>query len=223
MGATFTLPLWEVLDLTDNIGLSDYPIFDEVYRETLNRKIRRHFWNQEIGQETISMFQLAMSRLMDEIMPYYNEQYKLSKLEIDPLSTVNISNIVGSTTNTESNSGVETESDADAKSRAVASEYPQQSLRPGSDYASSSQDNITENKGKSSSTESRTDVQDGTVDSTTTGYNGHSAQLIAATRAVLVNIDLMIINEIEQAGIFMLIYSIPDNFINPKGYGYGNY
>lgn len=36
----------------DKLGLADYPIFDETYRETLNDKIIRHYFMYEIGAET---------------------------------------------------------------------------------------------------------------------------------------------------------------------------
>jgi hypothetical protein len=36
-----------------DIGLDDYPIFQEAYRETLNNKIIRHYYTREIGAETV--------------------------------------------------------------------------------------------------------------------------------------------------------------------------
>ena len=39
----------------DKLGLADYPIFDEAYRQTLNDKIIRHYWVYEIGSETVEI------------------------------------------------------------------------------------------------------------------------------------------------------------------------
>jgi len=94
---TFTIPLKKVIEYENGkIGLDDYPIFDETYRESLNKKIIAHYWNQEIGVETPSLFRFAMARKMNEIMPLYNQHYKLSLLTVDPLSTINMRSIVES-------------------------------------------------------------------------------------------------------------------------------
>lgn len=220
---SFTLELNEVLEFTEDIGLDEYPIFDEEYRPTLNRKITRHFYNQEIGMETISMFQLAMSRLMDEIMPYYNELYKFDLLQADPLSTVDIKTFTTNKDKTTATGESTADSSSDAKSRAVSSDFPQQALQANSDYATSAQDNISNSSGNSTNSESRNNVTDGTVDSSTKGYNGHAPQLIQAARAALINVDLMIIGEIDRAGLFMLITSLPDSFTNNRGFYNGIY
>lgn len=91
--AAFTMYLWEVMEHTADIGLSEYPIFDEEYREGLNKKITDHYYNREIGQETVEMFTFAMRRKMNEVMPYFNQLYESTRLEYDPLSTLNISRV----------------------------------------------------------------------------------------------------------------------------------
>src|SRR5690625_6824095 len=86
--STFTIKLKDVLEYTDqDIGLDTYPIFDENYRQALNDKIIDHYWNREIGQETIGMFQLAMRRKMKEVMPYYTQVYESEVIKFDPIST----------------------------------------------------------------------------------------------------------------------------------------
>lgn len=156
---TYTMALKTVHEFEGgNVGLNDYPIFDEKYRDTLNQKILDHYWNQEIGQESISMWRFAMARKMNEIMPLYNQHYELSLLKIDPLSTVNIKSLVaavtseqgttegttkgiGSNTSTESVAGhSENSSTSGAQSRAVASDTPQTALQVDADYATSMQD-----------------------------------------------------------------------------------
>src|SRR4051794_4007521 len=59
---TFTMPLKTAIELAPkgDIGLNDYPIFDEAYRPTLNKKITDRYLNREIGMETISLFRHAM-------------------------------------------------------------------------------------------------------------------------------------------------------------------
>lgn len=54
----------------------DYPIFEEVYRRPLERKILSHYYTREIGYETVGRWKLALRNKMNEIMPYYNQLYK---------------------------------------------------------------------------------------------------------------------------------------------------
>lgn len=68
-----------------DIGLKDYPIFEETHREELNEKIIAHYRFREIGQETPAMFKFMLNRTMGEIMPFYNQLYK-GQSEIDGIS-----------------------------------------------------------------------------------------------------------------------------------------
>ena len=68
------------------VGLNEYPIFDEAYRQMLNDKIIDHFFFREIGFETAAQFQWYMRRTMNEIMPYYNEMYITQAMIDDPLT-----------------------------------------------------------------------------------------------------------------------------------------
>lgn len=64
----------------------DFPIFDEIYRKQLERKIVRHFYLREIGFETVGVFKFYLENKLNEIMPYYNKIYSAYLLDIDPLS-----------------------------------------------------------------------------------------------------------------------------------------
>ena len=68
------------------LGLDEYPIFDETYRQYLNDKIIDHFYFREIGFETVALFSWYMRRTLNEIMPYYNEMYVTQGLLVDPLT-----------------------------------------------------------------------------------------------------------------------------------------
>ena len=50
----------------------DFPIFDEEYRNVLERKILKHFYLYEIGCETYGMWKMMLDERMNIIMPYYN-------------------------------------------------------------------------------------------------------------------------------------------------------
>ena len=79
--SSYTVELRQLIQNGYDIGLKDYPIFDESYRETLNNKIITHYWMREIGAETAGLFKLYLNRTMGEIMPYYNQLYKSTQLD----------------------------------------------------------------------------------------------------------------------------------------------
>lgn len=68
----------------------DYPIFDEEYRYPLNKKILRHFYTREIGEETVGLWKLRLSQMMNEIMPYYNKLYTSELDNINPYWNIDI-------------------------------------------------------------------------------------------------------------------------------------
>ena len=86
MMATHTIrfrEVWRILD--GHVGLDDYPIFDESYRSKLNERIRKEYWLNEIGHETIDIFVWRMDLKMCSIMPRYNRMYLAELQNTDPL------------------------------------------------------------------------------------------------------------------------------------------
>ena len=68
----------------------DYPIFDENYRLPLEKKILKHYYTREIGLETVGLWKLKLDAKMNEIMPYYNQLYKSTLIEYNPLHDTNL-------------------------------------------------------------------------------------------------------------------------------------
>jgi hypothetical protein len=54
--AHYTVELDSLIRNNYDLGLKDYPIFDESYRDALNKKILDHFRFREIGFETPARF-----------------------------------------------------------------------------------------------------------------------------------------------------------------------
>lgn len=223
---SFTLELWRVIELKpDNVetdtflGLNDYPIFDADYRAGLNTKIKNHFMYQEIGHETVEQFTFAMRRKMHEIMPLYNELYKTTQLEIDPLATIDIQTVSTGTSEQESEgeSSSDTTSSIDAKSKNVASAFPQVQLAANKDYATSGADSNsqTETEGTASETSTASNTASSESDTRVKGYQGTPAQLIQQYRASLLNIDLLVISELDE--LFMLIWTTGDEYSRTNG------
>lgn len=85
----------------------DFPIYDESYRTVLEKKIVRHYYTREIGMETVGLWKHYLSMKLNEIMPYYNQLYKSTLLEFNPLYDVDIT-----TDHTRGNTHDETTSDS---------------------------------------------------------------------------------------------------------------
>lgn len=84
-GATFTVELGSLVENGFDLGLTDYPIFQESYRDELNAKIIEHYYFREIGQETPGLFKRFLNRRMNEVMPYYNQLYLSALADVDYL------------------------------------------------------------------------------------------------------------------------------------------
>lgn len=82
----YTVTLHQLIISGYDLGLVEYPIFDEQFRIPLNNKILDHYRFREIGFETPEMFKFFLNRTMNEIMPYYNELWKTLLLDFDPLT-----------------------------------------------------------------------------------------------------------------------------------------
>jgi len=223
-------------DPTFDFGLANYPIFDESYRAGLNQKILDEFWNREIGASNPLEFRLWMRRRMNKIMPFYNQMYESQRLIIDPLNTVDISTVNDATGNSRSvgdmagssNSTGESiqKTTADAKSRTVNMDTPQNELSETGDYATNAQDSISEtgssadatNTENSSNNVNSQNTSDTTshMMSNTKGYSGSQAVLLNEYRKTFLNIDADIIDELKD--LFMQIYGNGNDILNtPKG------
>lgn len=81
----YTTELRYLVEQGYDLELNKYPIFDETYREVLNKKIVDEYYFREIGVETPARFKHHLNHTMDMIMPYYNQLYESELLKIDPL------------------------------------------------------------------------------------------------------------------------------------------
>lgn len=189
------------------MGLDTYPIFDTAYREPLNAKIRDHFWNREIGLETVEMWRFAMRRKMNEVMPLYNRFYETELLTVDPFITFDTST---DTENTSVSNATNTGT-ANTTARAVNQDFPQVMLSPDNDYASDAVNNKSEST--SSADADSTDESTGTVN--TRGFSGAMSDLLLRYRDTFLNIDMQVIAELD--GCFMGLWSNNDETFS---YGY---
>lgn len=222
--ATFTMTLNEVMEEDGNIGLSDYLIFNEEYRETLNRNIYEHFYNREIGFETAEYFRLRVGNHMRVNMPFFNKLYESLEIPFDPISTIYITTESESDSTEDARTDVEgnTTSSVGSKSKTVNHAFPQTALAGNEDYATAavSANSDTSSLGSSVEGTSASREASDSNKSRTHGYQGSAADLIIKYRDSLINVDAAVIASLEP--FFMSIWDIADNYTG-SGFYYGSY
>ena len=62
--------------------------YNEETKARLLPKILLHYYQREIGFETVGLWKLKLNQKMREILPYYNQLYASEALEYDPLKNV---------------------------------------------------------------------------------------------------------------------------------------
>lgn len=90
--------------------------YDPDYKVVLCRKILRHYWMREIGQETVGLWLHYLRTRMEEIMPYYNQLYKSATLEFNPLHDYELNHNSTRTTNGNTESTEQNSSNSETES-----------------------------------------------------------------------------------------------------------
>lgn len=192
----------------DKLGLADYPIFDEAYRQTLNDKIIRRYFMYEIGAETAGLFRMFVRDAMFLIMPYYNQLYlsEITAKDIQPLIdhartiTEKASGTASNTANTNATSA--------SNAQDIFSDTPMSALNfdniKAGNYASTADftDASTTDTGKSDS--SGTYAND--LARTETGHDKPESELLLLWRETFVNIDRDVVDDKALRECFMMLW-----------------
>ena len=224
----YTIELRYLIEGNYDLGLKDYPIFDESYREQLNNKIIQHYYFREIGFETEAFFKNRLNQKMNEIMPYYNQMYESSKLKIDPLSTIDLEEVfsrksktTGEGTSSTSGTGNNTNNfnstdTTDYGKISKFSDIAQAQTTPNEilndkyltsatvDDGQDKNTNTGTNTSQTESTTSGTSTDERNLDEDTTltrkGNNGTASEseLLNMYRETFLNIDMMIIDDLDE-------------------------
>lgn len=192
----------------DKLGLADYPIFDETYRETLNDKIIRHYFMYEIGAETSGLFRMFVRDAMFLIMPYYNQMYlsEIMAKGIQPLID-HARTITEDATGTASNNA-NTSATSTSNAQDIFSDTPMSALNfdniKSGNYASTADftDASTADSGKSDSSGS----YDNKLSRTETGHDKAESELLLIWRDTFVNIDRDVVEDEALRECFMTIW-----------------
>ena len=206
MMAKYTITIKTLIDNNFDFKMDSYPIFDENYRNTLNQNILHHYYENEIGFETASLFRFYLNQKLNEIMPYYNELYKVQKKLIDEnllLNNVNLTETLHGSNTTETSST----SQSTNKGKNLFQDTPQgnisqQDINAQNVYAT----NITLNDNSINDNSSANGSGTNEYLKTIIGNNGgkFNIDVLNDIKNNLMNIDLMIINELND--LFMGIF-----------------
>ena len=196
----YTISVKNLMKNNFDFGLTDYPIFDESYRNILNNNILYYYYEDEIGLETPELFKIYLNRTLNRIMPYYNNLYIAQRkiLETGLFNNVNYSESSNRNVNTTANSN------SNSKGKGLYQDTPQGQISmtefDDQHYAT----NLTLNNNQNSDTSTGNSVDN--YIRTITGNNGnrYPIELLNEVRNNLVNIDDLIINELKD--LFMGIY-----------------
>lgn len=209
-----TYTLRDLVAITDDhIGLDDYVIFDESYRKTLNDRIKREYWLEDIAHETPDIFIWRLSLRMDLIMPRYNRMYLAELQNVDPLDGGMHTNETSQQGTSSGHSSGAQNSDgsggSESKGRTVASDTPQTRLAGNADYASSLSDatstSSSTNRSNSTNSSDSNNQYKNTQSSVSKGYNSPKFAMIAQYRSSLINVDDLVISELSD--LFMGVWA----------------
>ena len=204
--AKYTITIKTLIDNNFDFQMTQYPIFDENYRKTLNHNILYHYYENEIGFETAPLFRLYLNQKLNEIMPYYNELYKAQKKLIDEnllLNNVNLTeSLQGSNTTETSSTSQSTNKGKNLFQDTPQGNISQQDINAQNVYAT----NITLNDNSINDNSSANGSGTNEYIKTIIGNNGgkFNIDILNDIKNNLMNIDLMIINELYD--LFMQIF-----------------
>ena len=199
----YTITIRNLIKNGFKFNLYNYPIFDEEYRDTLNKKILDHYLMNEIGLETPALFNHYLGSKLNEIMPYYNELYKKQASLLQNLEK-NVNLTEEFTRNVESETTGTSEGNANAKT--LFEDTPQGVLVQADMDEMTHASNINFSKSNDSTSSSTNGNSTEDYIKTITGNNGgkYNIDLLNEIKNSLLNIDVMIINDLSD--LFMEIY-----------------
>lgn len=205
MMAKYTITIKSLIDNNFDFKMNSYPIFDENYRNTLNQNILYHYYENEIGFETAPLFRFYLNQKLNEIMPYYNELYKVQKKLIDEnllLNNVNLTETLHGSNTTKTSSTSQSLNNG----KNLYQDTPQGQISKTDIDNQTWATNLTLNKNEIEDESSATGNGTNEYLKTIIGNNGgkFNIDVLNDIKNNLMNIDLMIINDLNE--LFMGIF-----------------
>lgn len=164
----------------------DWPIFDESYRLELEKKILRHYYTREIGEETVGLWKLRLHDRLTLIMPKYNQLYESAQLEFNPFYDVEYRRYGTNSGEGQSSGGTTTQN--------MHSDTPQNGLESvlAGEYLTDA--DVADSTSASQSSNS------GQFEETIQGKQGGASysRLLKEYRQTFLNIDMQVVNELND-------------------------
>ena len=204
----YTTTIKNLVENGFDLGLKDYPIFDETYREHLNDMIIKHYYISEIGFETAELFKMQLNNKMNEIMPYYNSLYKLQKDLLDSGIDMNVNLTESYEHNVNTDGTSQSSSNSSTDNKNVSQNTPQGNLTQSNINNFSYADNISfgganSNVSDNSKTTGKT-VEDYIKKIQGNNGNRYAYEILIGVKNNLLAIDIEVINQLED--LFMGIF-----------------
>lgn len=167
-----------------------YPIWDEKHRADLEKKIIDHYYFRQIGFETPGRFKFELNKKMREIMPYFNQIWKTTKYEYNPIENYNMRE--GATDTHKSNSEDTTEN------LSRYNDTPQGEIGNLDDYLTSATRDEGSSRAENSGESNHEAHRSGNIGVTST------QQLIEMERKITIDVDMQIIDALKF--LFLGVY-----------------
>ena len=228
--ALYTIKLRDLLKYDGfEIGLNDYPIFDESHRASLNQLILDTYADYEIGMETPALFKYYLNLSMRQIMPYYNQLFESEKYTWDPYNAINVteieegngtSKVSGSSSGTNTQSGTNSQESTSSNSdKNLFSNTPSghlEDVEAGNYLTTATFDTSSgtaNTNGTQESSGTTTSENESNAESTNKvtrtrkgNENSDLLETLKKLRESFLNIDMMIVNDKEIAQCFMPLW-----------------
>ncbi len=214
--AQVTMELRHVL-MMKNFKLFDfeYPIVDIEWKRQLEQLIKDYYYFHEIGFETIDRFKHVLKAKLNLIMPYYNDLYLTTLLDIDPLLTIHIKETLDNEKVLTDNRSIDLTDEGsmnitgEVTNDEVMTEYPQSSnisndiptQRTG-DVGTSTSDTLDNRQTTTRLTGDQ--VTDNNYLKIIEGFDGNIHENLRSYRKNIININNLIIQDLKT--LFILVY-----------------
>lgn len=214
--STYTIRLQRLLQSNYDIWDRErpFPIFDETHRSELEKMIEDHYYMREIGFETPMAFKHYLNTRMREIMPKYNAMFA-SQIDFN-LTDFYTHKERGTFDSTHSNEGTDNhDTNSTVKNNIERRQYKYDTPMNfttesiGGDHMSGAtidkangDNNYSETQSNTDTTHNDTGTRQDNYDKTVVGQSPYKT--IEEYRALVFNIDLQIINELED--LFMMVF-----------------
>lgn len=207
--AKYTIEVSKLIKNDFDFGLNNYPIFDEDYREILNKNILNYYYNYEIGFETPELFKFYLNNKLSLIMPMYNNLYNAQKDLISNIGdNMSIKEIYSSNSKSDSknNSLSYSNSESFGNNKNLFQDTPQGNFSSldleEQQYASSYTHNKSNNR-INDNTKTDADINTNATNDYEKSITGRNSSKIGAEvlndiKNNLFNIDILIISELSD-------------------------